>query len=52
MEIAGLECLLFGCSELLLLVDSHHPEAGHCLVVVALAFAAITFDEWCCAEVL
>jgi hypothetical protein len=52
VELAGLECLLLGRSELLLLVDCHHPEAGHRLVVVTLTLAAVALDEWSCAEVL
>lgn len=52
MEAAGLERLLLGRSELLLLVDCHHPETGHCLVVVTLALAAVALDEGSGAEVL
>lgn len=52
MEIACFKCLLFWRSELLRLLNGDHPEAGHCLVVMALTLAAVTFDEWSGAEVL
>jgi hypothetical protein len=52
VEVAGLERLLFGRSELLLLVDCDHPEAGHRLVVVTLTLSTVALDEWSCAEVL
>lgn len=52
VKVACFERLLLGCAELLLLLDCDHPEAGHRLVVMALALAAVTFDEWSGAEVL
>lgn len=52
VKVACFERLLLGGAELLLLFDCDHPEAGHRLVVVALALAAVTFDEWSGAEVL